>query len=410
MSAKSKIEWTDRTWNPTIGCTRVSEGCRHCYAETMAARVANAAQERARRGEELTPVQRAYQNVVMWERGKRGGPADDTDKAMPKWSGNVELLEERLTDPLRWSKPGRIFVDSMTDLFHDSIPFEFIDKVFAIMALCPQHTFQILTKRPERMAEYLIGAERSHKFSCEICNRLEAEDRNPLHWNSYAKWPLPNVWLGTSVEDQDTADERIPHLLRCHAAVRFLSCEPLLGNVDVQRFLKRTTKHHMSVSIEGALRNRSFDGFTDDNGKLMPRQVVEAELYRLHSEGKKLLPMANCPDFDDQTGCPGHTLPRVDWVICGAESGPNARPMHPDWPRSIRDQCVAAGVPFFFKQWGEWFPMGQTLTDGSISCLDRHEAPGLWDAATLSARLGKGRTGRFLDGRTWDEFPEGAQS
>ena len=235
MSEGSRIEWTDTTWNPVTGCVKVSPGCKHCYAERMAMRLQKMGQERYADG------------------------------------FGVTLHSDLLQKPLHWRKPRKIFVCSMSDLFQTGVNANFIVAVFATMVGAPQHTFQVLTKRPRRAWELAPI----------------------LPWSE-------NIWLGTSVENADYLP-RIEHLRRIPAATRFLSLEPLLG------------------------------------------------------------PLPNLP------------LDGIDWVIAGGESGPGARPVEGDWLRDIRDQCIAAGVPFFFKQWG-----GKRRTDA----------------------------GRMLDGRYWDEFPE----
>lgn len=240
MSEHSGIEWTEATWNPVTGCTKVSPGCAHCYAETFAERF-------------------------------RGVPGHPYEQGF-----DLKLWPERLELPLKWRRPRLVFVNSMSDLFHEDIPVGFIAQVFDTMRRAEQHTFQVLTKRPERAR--LLAAE--------------------LPWPS-------NVWMGVSVENQRWVT-RIAHLRELPAAVKFLSCEPLLGPLRL-----------------------------DLNG--------------------------------------------IDWVIVGGESGHRARPMGVAWAREIRDQCLGAGVPFFFKQWGA-----------------HNEA---------SVRVGKRDAGRILDGRTWDELP-----
>lgn len=212
MADKTGIQWTDATWNPVRGCTRVSTGCggpNHeggCYAEKIAARFSGPGQP--------------YEGFA--ERTRHGG----------RWTGRVALIPDKLTEPLTWRKPRRIFVNSMSDLFHEALPDEAIDQVFAIMALARQHQFQILTKRPDRARQYLLAedrcdsigmAQRGFDATATCYERLDQD----------ALWPLHNVWLGTSVEDQETADERIPHLRATPAAVRFLSCEPLLGPLRI---------------------------------------------------------------------------------------------------------------------------------------------------------------------------------
>ncbi|HDZ74345.1 MAG TPA: phage Gp37/Gp68 family protein [Aurantimonas coralicida] len=275
MAENSKIEWTDATWNPVVGCSVVSPGCTNCYAMRMA-------------GTRLKTT-KPYSGLTQ-----------DT-KAGPVWTGAVRFLEERLTQPLKWRKPRRVFVNSMGDLFHEDVPDDWIDKVFAVMAASPRHTFQVLTKRPERMREHVLRLSRT-------INPLEAEARAFGHTfnfegHSLLRWPIPNIWLGTSVEDQRRADERMPHLLNAPAAVRFLSCEPLLGPIDLRE---------VSTAGVGA------------------------------AAGNK---MADC----------------LHWVIAGGESGPRARGMDPAWPRSIRDQCREAGVPFFMKQMSRKAPIPADL-------------------------------------------------
>ena len=350
----STIEWTDETWNPTTGCDRISPGCDHCYALTMAGRL------------------------------KLMGQAKYQADGDPRTSGlgfALTVHPDALKVPLRWKKPRTVFVNSMSDLFHKDVPETFIRDVWETMARCPQHTFQVLTKRPQRMAAHL--------------------EARRVGWETFELTPLPNVWLGTSIEN-DRYTFRADHLRATPAAVRFLSCEPLLGPLP-------------SLNLDG-----------------------------------------------------------IDWVIVGGESGPGARPMHPDWVRDIRDQCWAQGsgvcptcegsgsvevdpggfgacpdcysetyggtgrkpVRFFFKQWGAWAPApwkprrnrhepladykrraeaeGATHSlgrDGHLRELDH--APwslerttpgdGTW---TVGVRLaGKKAAGRVLDGRTWDEMP-----
>lgn len=304
MGDKTGIEWTDATWNPVTGCAKVSAGCKHCYAE--------------REWPRMTKLVPAYAG------------RDFTD---------VRTHEDRLTQPMRWQKPRMIFVNSMSDLFHPDVPFDFIDLVFSSMELSPQHKFQVLTKRADRMCDYIKS-----RFGYRP--------------------PLPNVWLGVSVEDQAAADERIPLLLDTPAAVRWISAEPLLGPVDLNRML---------VNPE-----RGFHA---------------SALHEQH---------------DDCYYCSNAQL---DWVVVGGESGPKARPMHPDWARNLRDQCAAAGVPFLFKQWGEWCEAWGGCThliypDGTV-LEGTHDHPDAWKHKTAEtiARLGKKRAGRLLDGVTHDGYP-----
>lgn len=268
MADKTGIEWTDASWNPIRGCTRVSEGCRHCYAEVVAARFSGPGQ--------------AYE-----------GLARRTSAGEARWTGKIMFVEKHLEDPLRWKEPRRIFVNSMSDLFHEAVTDEQLDQIFAVMCLAPHHTFQILTKRPERARDYLVGdqlAERVSAFTDSIAfERTDPHNRrtNDLRAIAQDEWPLPNVWLGVSVEHQAAADERIPILLDTPAAVRFLSCEPLLGPI------------HFPLPCIGSR-------FWND----------------LH------------------------------WVIVGGESGSKARPCSPLWIRSIVQQCKRAKVACFVKQFG----------------------------------------------------------
>jgi protein gp37 len=322
------ITWTDATWNPIRGCSRVSEGCRNCYAERVAYRFSGP-----------------------------GGPFEGlvrvnaAGKRQPQWNGTVRVVEEHMLDPLKWKRPRRIFVNSMSDLFHENLADDTIDRVFAVMALCPQHSFQVLTKRPERMLAYLKQAfsEQQMQRWVDAARRDAIVNLSPRDEAALVdlEWPLPNVWLGVSVEDQKTADERIPLLLQTPAAVRWISAEPLLGPIDLEEL-------------------PSFSGI-----------------------GRYLDSLSNA-------GAEDADIPsKLDWVVVGGESGSGARPMHPDWARSLRDQCVAAGVAFHFKQWGEWLP---AMCDG---------APGDFQHITSNepSLVGKRKAGRLLDGRTWDEYP-----
>lgn len=291
MSSSSNIEWTDATWNPTVGCTKVSEGCRNCYAMQMAQRIAAAGEWAAAQGKEKTAVQAAYAAVVA--RDLKGSP-------LPQWNNEVRTIKERLTEPLRWKTPRRVFVDSMSDLFHEGVPFDFIDQVFAVMALTPQHTYQVLTKRPDRMAEYLSIA------SAALVNRLHGVTSG---------WPLHNVWLGTSIEDRPP---RILHLLRCQGVVRFVSIEPLLGRVDLSDHFGRWLCDYCGTS------------------------------YAEYVNG--------CPrcHFGEPGTSTSVRLSRIHWVILGCESrGGQAGRFADEYAaaaRDIIDQCRAAGVPLFHKQ------------------------------------------------------------
>lgn len=279
----SSIEWTDATWSPTTGCDRVSAGCTNCYALTLAKRLK-----------------------------AMGQPHYQTDGAPPT-SGpgfGVALHPDVLDRPLQWVKPKKIFVDSMSDLFHAEVPDSFIAAVFAIMALCPQHTFQILTKRPQRMKRF-VDALVAGKHDAAIVAAMDEHDRDRWHHRSWMATPLRNVWLGVSVENQDVA-WRIDWLLKTPATVRFLSCEPLIGPLDLSRWV--------------VCRHDAWSRYRDEL----------AHCYHCRQR------------FDRDAPRPIG----VDWVITGGESGPHHRPFDPAWAMAIRDRCVAANVPYFHKQNG----------------------------------------------------------
>lgn len=314
MSTATTIEWTNATWNPVRGCAIVSKGCTNCYAMRQAHR-------HNYDGEEIGRPPGAYFGLTQMS---KGGPV---------WTGKVSLHPELLDWPLHRRKPLRIFVNSMSDLFHEDVPDDFIAQVWFTMACTQQHTFQILTKRPQRMLEWLTRHGQNAVFAGEEPEYQESLKRHG--------WPLRNVWLGVSVEDQASADERIPLLLQAPAAVRWISAEPLLGPVG---------------------------------------------LYLPHAN------WATHPDNKEETA----TV--LDWVVAGGESGPGARPMHPDWVRSLRDQCAHARIPFFFKQWGAWLPAGQDgAPDHTPRIINPHH-----DQPLLTT---KRAAGRLLDGRTHDAYP-----
>jgi protein gp37 len=316
MAQSSDIEWTDATWNPLAGCTPVSPGCLNCYAAGMAVRLAamgKADYAPRRESEQLgTPYDKHTPAKTVHLAVRNNGRA--------VFTGEVRTLPHKLSEPLKWKKPRRVFVNSMSDLFHKDVPFEFIDQVFGVMAITPEHTYQILTKRPERMAEYMqsLMTPEGHMRA------IQARDKNNFDQQLHGAilrlrmgTPLPNVWLGTSVENQATADERIPHLLRVPAAVRFLSMEPLLGPVDLRRVRFAPTQ--------------TVDAFT---GRWSWNEAYP------HTDG----------GFADLSGKKENAS--IRWVIVGGESGPNSRSCNIDGIRSIIKQCHAAGVPCFVKQLG----------------------------------------------------------
>lgn len=338
MSDNSKIEWTDATWNPVTGCSVVSPGCTNCYAMGLA-------------------------GTRLRNHPSRAGLTDES-KAGPVWNGKVRLNEEWLTQPLKWRRPRMIFVCAHGDLFHEGVPDEWIDRVFAVMALSPQHTFQVLTKRAKRMREYMgdmmqPGSARVMKIGQATAQFVAfVADQSSVVW-----FPLPNVWLGVSAEDQTRADERVPDLLATPAAVRFVSAEPLLGPIDFNEVIPNPIAWNFKYGFDG-----------------------------------------------------------LNWIIAGGESGRDARPMHPDWARSIRDQCATAGVAFFFKQWGEWEVAVDRERDDpdwrkdySHDYVDRGKSRWLnlaggrgfhGERFHVMRQVGKAVAGRLLDGQTHDAMPQ----
>ena len=335
MSDRSKIEWTDASWNPLraknpdtgkLGhhCVKISPACAHCYAASMNKRL--------------------------------GTGLDYSSNSRAETFLDAKVLDK----PLHWKRPRRIFVCSMTDLFGEWVESGDIANVFATMYECQWHTFQVLTKRAERL-NLLANPRMTYAIACFVWERLKQRDPHKATYltlgdierDILAMWPLPNVQIGVTVENQQYADERIPWLLKCPAAVRFVSFEPLLGLIDATKWL-----------------------YSDYDRAAMDEQLL--------------------------TPLGGFTHSKIGWAIVGGESGPQARPMQPDWARSLRDQCEDPGVPFFFKQWGEWLPAGQDGArigdDQILNCSDDAE------------RVGKKKAGRLLDGREWNEFPTAAEA
>ncbi|MEU5476733.1 DUF5131 family protein [Streptomyces mirabilis] len=363
MATNSAIEWTDDTWSPIIGCDRVSSGCDGCYA----------IREAWRHSHNPHPeVAAAFAGAVQ----KTGDRLD--------WTGQVNLLHRRLMQPLRGRKPRKIFVNSQSDLFHKNVPDDFIAQVWAVMCLARQHTYQILTKRPGRARSLLA----SHAFpaACEeALARLVGDETTPgltrarreqyrsQSGSNFAE-PLPHVHLGVSVEDQRTANIRIPVLLETPAAVRWISAEPLLGPVDLKQ------------------------------------AVIPMGSQRGHGLTASFVHLGDC--------CTNQ-LHGINWLVVGGETGPKARPMHPDWVRYLRDQAAKAGVPFSFKQWGDWGPHTPVDGDGREVASARALAVDgtLYEPGSLQAgpdaglvqvcKVGKKKAGRELDGITHDEFPAG---
>ena len=376
----SKIEWTEETWNPVVGCSIVSPGCTNCYAMKMAARI------------EAMGVAPHYAGTTR------------KTKAGAVWTGKIAMAPDSvLYAPLKRRTPTTYFVNSMGDLFHEDVTDEMIDLVFGVMALSPQHTYQILTKRAERMRRYMAG--RSVKLACHLINAYidkvpdaPAGGRaRPTRWPVIndpaadlfggqerlvmAQWPLPNVWLGVSAENQEQWDARVPELLWTKAAKRFVSIEPMVGEIDPG-----------PIDVQGG-------HYTVD-------------------------PLYWDTDCEDDDGEDVPDVPPLDWVIVGGESGKSARPMHPDWARVLRDACAEAGVAFFFKQWGEWAPgenngAPQTRTERVARWWDDR-----WDYSTVTRReseemhtddepdvwrFGKKQAGRLLDGVLHDAMPEVAR-
>jgi protein gp37 len=320
MGDKTSIEWTDATWNPIRGCSRVSEGCRNCYAERVAARFSGHGMP--------------YEGLAVLRNHK------------PQWTGEVRLIGEHLEDPLRWTRPRRVFVNSMSELFHERLELGAIAEVWAVMLLAGHHTFQILTKRADRLHSVLAGAERA-EFALLVDEAVEAWGLDHgLSRSPNYQLAAPHMWGGVSVENQEAAHERIPVLLTVPAVVRWVSAEPLRGPLDLSPWILA-----------------------------------------------------------------------LDWVVAGGESGPGARPMHPDWARALRRQCQRSATRFLFKQWGDW-AVAQDRDRDDPDWRDQDRAKSGQVVLNLAGgsgfhgervhwmqRVGKKAAGRELDGRTWDEFP-----
>lgn len=364
MADRTAIGWTEATWNPVTGCDRVSPGCDHCYALTLAARLK-----------------------------KMGSPAYQLD-GDPRTSGPgfaVQTHPERLDQPLKWQRPRMIFTNSMSDLFHPKIPAKFIADTFAVMGLAGWHTFQVLTKRAPRMRALLRSAEFGGMVAYRMAQMVQTPGtalRSGLREQlatgvlPFPTLPLPNVWLGVSAEDAKRARARVPVLADTPAAVRWVSAEPLLG------------------------------------------PVADA-----------LDPWLGCPDYcTDRLGimepyagcCPAHNGVPIDWLVVGGESGHGCRPMHPDWPRDLRDRCRAGGVAFYFKQHGGWVETPADVEPGRGARLIHPDGRSWYDDEPFPPwKRAEGHAvdhpgvrkvryagpvptsgGRDLDGRTHDDYPE----
>ena len=306
---RSRIQWTEEVWNPVRGCSRVSPGCDNCYAMRQAHRFSS-----------------------------KGGPYEGLTRLRAKdgavdWSGVVRFVPGKLVEPLRWKRPRRVFVNSMADLFHESMSDEEIEAVFGVMASCPHHTFQVLTKRARRMREWVSKANHE-RCVAELCHRdvpfsSPAGRRDRLeNLGAGWAWPLSNVWLGVSVEDQQRADERIPHLLATPAAVRWVSAEPLLGPLELRPYLGL---HCQECGVYGE------DLPLDDWCAVGSGWGDGHDANSSHPCG----PMTRDPETVG-----------IDWVVVGGESGPGARACSTEWVRRIVKQCDVADVACFVKQLG----------------------------------------------------------
>lgn len=336
MAENSKIEWTNHTFNPWRGCTKVSPGCEHCYAETQSKR---------------NPAV-----LGQWGKGKpRVLASEDMWRQPLKWNKVAELRHHEAAviraagiESSRLAElevRPRVFCASLADWLDEEVPIQWLGRLLALIYLTPHLDWLLLTKRPQNFqARIESTAARLSDNECEDLGSWA------IDWmNGQAPH---NIWLGTTVEDQTRANERIPQLLSISAQVRFLSCEPLLGPVDI------------------------------------------SENFWLRGQSRR----------QDKTLTPPGTAPKVEWVICGGESGPLARPMHPDWARSLRDQCAAAKVPFFFKQWGEWLP-GCQYQEGDKERF-KEKAQHSFSLDDHSWWVGKAMSGRLLDGIEHNEFPK----
>jgi protein gp37 len=308
MGANSKIEWCHHTFNPWVGCTKLSPACDHCYAESWAKRTGHP---------ELWNGERRRTTAANWH------------------------------EPIKWDKAAaaagvreRVFCASLADVFDNQVPAEWRRDLFGVIDDTPNLDWLLLTKRPQNAGQMIADARRAI-LGADVASE-------------HVSWAWPNVWIGTTVENQEEADRRITHLVRVPAAVHFLSCEPLLGPINISRHLV------------GREINRS--DWTAGVGWRVGARIG--------------------------------WIPPIAWVICGGESGHKARMMKPAWARSLRDQCASAGVAFFFKQWGEWSAPGYSFPDGRPDLIE--------DDDDARFKVGKKAAGRLLDGVEHSEFPEEA--
>ncbi len=359
MAVKT-IDYVDRSWNFAPGCNKVSQGCANCYAIRQANRLAH-----------MPHSKESYRGLIEKTFGKLN------------WSGNVNILVDRIIQPYNWSKSSRIFVNSMGDTFHEKIPFDILDMAFAVMGLCHNnineknreycnHECLIVTKRAKRMYEYFSGDWKARLFYAleDMGFGGEAQDVLGQNLESSGGGFLPNVWLGITGENQDRLNERWYHLSRIPAAVRFVSIEPMLGEIEI----KQAT--HYKISERQRLNNISY---------------VDA-------------------------------AKEPDWIVLGGESGPGARPMYPGWVRAVMDECIDRKIPFYFKQWGAWKPIDMAGLPGGkgleiIKNLgfvnhsgmlrvgnDPVEYEGLLEKCWYPVQNSRGKDNWF-DGKQWFQYP-----
>lgn len=357
---KTSISWCDYTWNPIRGCTPVSPGCENCYAKRV---------------------------------GQRFGLAADC------WDGKVELVRSAMHKPLHWKDPGLVFLASMGDVFHDAIPDSYRMEIWRVMGMAPKHLFLVLTKRPERMLEWLkrwadvedpvldfkatrgpeeIRAYYKSQRALLFADMIEAWGKPPngaayplYDWAEGIRyWPaaLPNIWLGVTAENQEQADKRVPLLLQAPAAGRFVSVEPMLGPVGLDALPDGSWYDREGATRYNALMGEAWYGDTGEHGL---------------SGG-----------------------PKIDWLVCGGESGPKARPMELAWARGLRDECITGSTPFHFKAWGEWAPAVLHIGGRSYYPGRDPRERGLESFCPPMAREGKKYAGRLLDGREWNDRPK----